>query len=158
MKRLAFLLIILMLLTGCGNSVKEYDLSSKYGITIHLPGSFSEEGGNTEDNFTFHTNLGRLEFRRYSDSEDPVNRENVEKFIQNNLNNSVEIQELDNGAYFFSLPPYGDSEDDQYKIVEAYYFIQSGENAWKIHCVAPNIQYKEADLLTALRSIVFAVQ
>ena len=156
MKRLIPIFLILVLLCGCGNAVKEFDLSKEYGIKISLPKYCAVEEGAKENKFSLGTTFGTLEFRKYTDSEKDVSRETVELFIENSLNNkAVEIKELENGAFFFSEPPYGDQEDPQYHTVEAYYFIQVEEIIWRIHVISTNRMYNEAELLTALQSIVF---
>ena len=45
MKRLILVLLVLVLLTGCGKAVKEIDLREMYRITIQISGYLSEMEG-----------------------------------------------------------------------------------------------------------------
>ena len=156
MKRLIPLLLILVLLAGCDKPAKEYDFSEEYGFSIRVSGWMTEIE-RKETKFSFQCGLGLLEFRRFTDSEKPVNQEGVELFVENNINDeNVEIKELENGAFLVTLPPYGGNEaDERYQIVEIYYFIQSGRNTWRIHYVSDLFRYNEEALLTMLQSIRF---
>ena len=146
---------MVLILAGCKVDLTptEHTLS-QYGITITLPGTYCKIDERSSDRyFTVYTNVGTLAFGRFKDTQESLTEENVKLYIENNAHSELATYELlDNGAYYIEYAP---REESGHMLVESVYFIQNGNDVWRIECIEIEEQYNKEAVISALTSIRF---
>ena len=156
MKRLAVLILVgILLLTGCTTPTDEQILE-KYGIAITVSGTIREQDDSKVGNFTLYTSAGTLHFVCFEDPEAPVNEKNVRDFLAHySTDGSVTVEKLENGAFYFALPPRDSGSGQGFNVVESYYFVQDGDRVWRISSVNSETQYDRDTVVQVLTSVRF---
>lgn len=147
---IAITLLAALLFTGCDFIPMKHDFSH-YGFTFTIAGEVTEKEGNKAENATLYTKYGTLTFSVAAILDLGILGQISE---ENSVADSCPNKEtLENGARLY----ISEAKDNGNGIlvIEAYYFIESGEDTWKIKSVTPKDDFNKDALIKVFTSTEF---